>query len=110
MRPAPLARVVVLGASALLLPRGARAQGTAADYQRAEALRERIEGLVVDAAEVPTWVGAGSSQLVYRKSVKGGYAFVLVDAATLRKGPAFDHDRLAAAFVAARDTARPRPA
>jgi dipeptidyl aminopeptidase/acylaminoacyl peptidase len=110
MRSAPLARAVVLCVGAALLPRGGQAQGTAADYQRADGLRDRLEGLVVDAAETPTWVGTGSSQLVYRKSVKGGYAFVLVDAATLRKGPAFDHDRLAAAFVAARDTTKPRPA
>jgi dipeptidyl aminopeptidase/acylaminoacyl peptidase len=87
----------------------ARAQGTAADYARAEGLRARTEGLVVDAAEAPSWVGS-TSQFVYRKSVTGGYAFVLVDAATAQKRPAFDHDRLAAAFATARDTVRPRPA
>ena len=95
-------------AGALQLP--AIAQGTAADYARAEGLRARVEGLVIGAADAPAWVGRGSSRFVYRKSVTGGYAFVLVDAATLEKGPAFDHDRLAAAYVAARDAARPRAA
>jgi len=85
-------------------------QGTAADYARAEGLRARVEGLVVDAADAPAWVGQGSNQFVYRKSVQGGYAFVLVDAATLEKRPAFDHDRLAAGYRIARDTASPRPA
>jgi dipeptidyl aminopeptidase/acylaminoacyl peptidase len=84
-------------------------QGTAADYARSEGLRARVEGKVIDAADAPSWV-PGSDQLVYRKSVSGGYAFMLVDAATLQKHPAFDHDRLAAAFTAARDSATPRPA
>jgi len=95
---------MVLGA------RPAIAQGTATDYARAEGLRTRVEGLVLDAADAPTWVGPGSGQVVYRKSVQGGYAFVLVDAGTLAKRPAFDHDRLAAAFAAARDSMTPRAA
>ena len=78
----------------------ATAQGTAAEYARSEGLRARTEGMVVDAAEAPSWVGPGSSQFVYRKSVKGGFTFILVDAATREKRPAFDHDRLAVAIVA----------
>src|SRR5688572_31517344 len=38
------------------------AQGTAADYTRSEGLRARTDGLVIDAAEAPSWVGPGSSQ------------------------------------------------
>ena len=87
--------------SSFALPSAAAAQGTAAEYARSEGLRARVEGLVVDAAEAPSWVGPGSSQFVYRKSVKGGFSFMLVDAATLEKRPAFDHDRLATAITAA---------
>jgi dipeptidyl aminopeptidase/acylaminoacyl peptidase len=94
----------------LLAPAALAAQGTAADYARAEGLRARYEGLLVDAADAPTWLGERSSRFVYRKSVAGGSAFVLVDAATQEKRPAFDHDRLAAAFVAARNAVTPRPA
>src|SRR5207244_10163591 len=94
----------VLVAAVVAARAAAVAQGTAADYARAEGLRARVEGLVIDAADAPSWVDDGGSQLVYRKSVRGGYAFVLVDAATLAKRPAFDHDRLAAAFAAARDS------
>jgi dipeptidyl aminopeptidase/acylaminoacyl peptidase len=85
------------------------AQGTATDYARSDGFRARVEGTVIDAADAPTWV-PGTDQLVYRKSVSGGYVFMLVDATTLQKHPAFDHDRLAAAFSAARDSATPRPA
>ena len=109
MRSLRLIFVTVLAFGCLTSLRMASAQGTAADYARAEGLRARVEGLVVGAADAPTW-GERGDQVVYRKSVKGGYAFVLVDAATLAKRPAFDHDRLAAAFTAARDTARPQPA
>ncbi|HEY7234454.1 MAG TPA: DPP IV N-terminal domain-containing protein [Gemmatimonadaceae bacterium] len=96
--------------SIALVARPALAQGTAADYARSEGLRARVEGRVLDAADAPAWIGRGSNQFVYRKTVRGGYAFVLVDAATLEKRPAFDHDRLAAAFAAARDSMTPRPA
>ena len=76
------------------MPAALGAQGTAADDAHAE-------GLVVDAADAPTWLGAGNGRFVYRRSVRGGSAFVLVDAATQERRAAFDHDRLAAAFVAA---------
>ena len=101
MKSARLVRLTLLSSSIALSPWTAPAQGTAADYARAEGLRGRIEGLVVDAAEAPTWVGAGSNQFVYRKSATGGFNFMLVDAVTLAKRPAFDHDRLAAAITTA---------
>ena len=44
------------------------AQGTMADYERAFGLEERFDGLVVDAPEVPVWIG--SNRLWYRKSVR----------------------------------------
>src|SRR5688572_2267226 len=101
MRPVRLLRFAALSSSVSLAPSVAASQGTAADYARAEGFRARVEGLVVDAAEAPTWVGRGSNQFMYRKSVRGGNAFVLVDAATLEKRPAFDHDRLAASITSA---------
>jgi dipeptidyl aminopeptidase/acylaminoacyl peptidase len=72
----------------------------APDYARAEGYRARIEGLVVNAAEPATWIG-GTSRFWYRKSVIGGSAFELVDAATLAKRPAFDHEAIAVALSAA---------
>ncbi|MGH7462607.1 MAG: DPP IV N-terminal domain-containing protein, partial [Longimicrobiales bacterium] len=73
------------------------AQGTAADYARSENLNRRLQGLVVNMAALPTWIG-DTNRFWYRKSVDGGNEFVLVDAATAQKQPLFDHARLAAAL------------
>src|SRR5690349_5872096 len=84
----------------LLLPAPGRAQGTLADYERANGLREKYVGLADDLPERANWIGQ-TSRFWYRKAVKGGNEFVLVDAETLAKKPAFDHERLAAALSAA---------
>src|SRR5262245_51793589 len=68
---------------------------TRADYERAQGLREKYISLAVDVPDGVDWVG-NSHRFYYRKSVKGGTQFVLVDAATQQKQPAFDHARLAA--------------
>src|SRR4029079_5214115 len=66
-----------------------------ADYERAQGLREKYTSLAVDVPDGVEWIG-GSHRFSYRKSVKGGAQFVIVDAATQQKQPAFDHARLAA--------------
>src|SRR4051812_18029060 len=83
----------------VLLAPAAFVQGTADDYRRAEELNRRYQGLATDIAEAPHWI-PGTSRLWYRKSVDGGNVFVVADAATKKKQPAFDHDRLAAALSA----------
>src|SRR5687767_16028687 len=94
-------RVVLAGAAAVLLWQGVwqgsvwlSAQGAdvRADYARAASLRERTQGLVVDVADPPVWID-GVPKCWYRKTVPGGSAFVLVDAAAASKAPAFDHAR-----------------
>ena len=75
----------------------APAQGTLADYQRAQGLQEKARGLVVNAPGAANWIG-DSDRFWYTKAVKGGTEFVLVDAAAATKKPAFDHDKLAAAI------------
>jgi len=84
---------------ALCTPLSAAAQGTLADYRRADGLGDRVQGLVVDIAERPSWIG-DTSRFWYRKTVEGGHGFILVDAETRAQGPAFDHERLAAALSA----------
>src|SRR5580658_11104644 len=74
----------------------ANAQLTDADYQRANGLREKLQALAVNLPGPPAWINF--TRFVYRKTVPGGHAFVLCDAATLEKRPAFDHDAIAAAF------------
>ncbi len=102
-----LTRLLCLSVLAIGLVPASRqlaAQGTIPDYQRAMGLRDRYDGLVVDAAETPRWI-AQSNRFWYRKSVKGGHEFVLVDAEAATRAPAFDHARLAAAL--AKELGRP---
>jgi dipeptidyl aminopeptidase/acylaminoacyl peptidase len=73
------------------------AQGTIPDYQRATELRTKYDGLVANVAETPRWVQQ-SNRFWYRKTVKGGHEFVLVDADGGTKTPPFDHAKLAAAL------------
>ena len=98
----PLAAIAAIGC---LTPLNAGGQGTLADYRRAAAVNQQLSGLTVDVAQPPTWLGA--SRFWYRKSVKGGNAFVLVDAATGEKRSLFDHTRLATAL---NSVARPESA
>jgi dipeptidyl aminopeptidase/acylaminoacyl peptidase len=84
----------------MLFPAIIFAQGTAADYERARSLRNKFQRLSVNIPENPNWIEK-TSRFWYRKSVKGGNEFVLVDAETLAKRPAFDHEKLAASLSAA---------
>src|ERR1700748_1995785 len=82
-----------------IAPVGARAQGTLDDYRRAATVNQRLAGLTIGGAENPVLIG--STRFWYRKSVKGGNEFVVVDAASGTKTAAFDHTRLATALSAA---------
>ncbi len=75
----------------------ARAQGTAADYARSRGLRDRLQNLTANVPGPATWIGS-SNRFWYRKTVKGGAEFVIVNAETQQKQPAFDHAKVAAAL------------
>lgn len=81
---------------------GAQRQSTSRDtYARAEALLpDRIQALVLNEQVVAHWLGM-SDEFWYRRETVAGHEFVIVDAATGRKRPAFDHRALAAALGAA---------
>jgi len=87
-------RLLELIAILALSPVPALAQGTPADYARAVGLRARYEGAVVDIAGAPAAI-ARTHRFWYRKSVRGGDQFVIVDADTGQKRPAFDHAQIA---------------
>src|SRR5512135_3518603 len=81
----------VIGAQAKGKPAAGRASTplaapavTQGDYERAAGLREKYQAAIVDIAEPATWIEK-SSRFYYRKSVKGGHQFVLVDAETQQK-------------------------
>jgi len=76
------------------------AQGTLADYQRAQGLQAKARGLVINTAGAINWIG-DSDRFWYSRPVKGGTEFMLVDAVAGVKKSAFDHDRLAAAISVA---------
>ncbi|MBI1765870.1 MAG: DPP IV N-terminal domain-containing protein [Acidobacteria bacterium] len=99
MKHRTLFQTITLLASLLLLPALSFAQVTQADYERAAKLRDRLQGLAVNVPERANWIGQ-TPRFWYRKAVNGGNEFVLVDADTATKRPAFDHEKLAAALSA----------
>src|SRR5438093_5012872 len=87
----------------LAVPSVATAQGTPADYARAEKLRTTYESLVVDIAGPPTAIG-NTHRFWYRKMVRAAEQFVVVDADTQQRQPAFDHEKIAASLSKAAGT------
>jgi hypothetical protein len=92
--------VAVLAGACLSSARTARAQGTIADYQRAMGLRDKYQGLAINVVEAATWIEK-TTRFWYRRSVKGGVEFVVMDATTQVKRSAFDHDKLATTLTLA---------
>jgi Prolyl oligopeptidase family len=88
---------IVVGMSIALAGAKALAQMPRADYDRALELRDKYEALAIGFPEPATWV-PDTSRFWYRRTVSGGREFVLMDAATQLKDPAFDHARLASAL------------
>ncbi len=84
----------------VLVPLPAAAQGTIADYQRAMTLRSRYDGLALNVVDERQWI-RNTNRFWYRRSVKGGHEFVLIDADANTKQPAFDHGRMAEAVSTA---------
>jgi dipeptidyl aminopeptidase/acylaminoacyl peptidase len=81
----------------------ARAQGTAADYDRAQTLAQRFAGKVSHAKVDPHWIS--DTQFWFRSDLgEGKSAFVLADCQAAKLQAAFDHARLAAALSKAAGT------
>jgi dipeptidyl aminopeptidase/acylaminoacyl peptidase len=77
----------------------AQQQDVRADYARAQSLAARIDNKIIGQTTSITWIDA--TKVSYRRSVTGGFEFIVADAATATKMPAFDHARLATAISAA---------
>jgi dipeptidyl-peptidase-4 len=99
--------LLALGIAASAQVAAAQSNGTRADYARAERfLGANAQELVTNDAIQPRWIaGAQGEQFWFRNRTQRGYEFVIVDAATGARRPAFDHARLAAALSVAADTA-----
>ena len=73
---------------------------TAADYAQAERFMDyNVDPLVYHSVERPVWLGDG--RFWTRDAGPDGVTFMLVDPAKKNKGPAFDHEKVAAALDAA---------
>lgn len=71
---------------------------TGEDYARAEALLQgRIGTLVLNEQVIPHWLGT-RDEFWYRRETASGHEFVIVDAASGRQRPAFDHRAMASAW------------
>ena len=100
-------RIVVIVA-AVAGPRTCPAQGTLDDYARADALRDQTRGKVFGGRVVPHFY-AGGDRFWYRGDrADGAHEFLIVDAVSATRRPAFDHARLAAALT--RATEKPHEA
>jgi dipeptidyl aminopeptidase/acylaminoacyl peptidase len=98
--PAVLLAIVATATPALAQE---RRDLTAEDYAHAEQfLGSNTASLVFGATVRPTWLPDG--RLWYRNTIPEGSEFILVDPNRRRRGPAFDHQRLADALSAVSDT------
>src|SRR6185503_19964352 len=102
MRTKHLTLLACVAITGLLTMRGGAAQtpDVRADYDRSNGLNTRIANKMIDVADAPNWI-ENASKFSYRKSVRGGFQFVLVDPVAKTRTAAFDHARLAAALVSA---------
>lgn len=90
-------RIVGLIAVSLVGTALTYAQGTAADYGRANALKAKYEAAAIDIAGPATWIG-NTNRFWYRKLSKGVNEFIIVDAQAFKKQAAFDHAKIAASL------------
>src|SRR5688500_2886386 len=100
MRTAKLVMTATVSCGVGLFPLQVHGQGMPEDYRRAEGLRARLEASAAYLSGPAVWVDSGG-QFWYRRSVKGTNEYVLVDARSGRRRPAFDPQRLATALSAA---------
>jgi len=92
-----------LGVLGPVAPTHLAAQGTLADYQRAERfLGWNARRHVVHDQVNPVWIDG--DRFWFRDRVTDGHRFILVDPTRNEQRPAFDHDRLAASLSLATNT------
>src|SRR5687768_11615200 len=82
-----------------LLPLAAWAQGTKDDYERARLLPERTSNTVFRDQVKAVWLPGGESFWYRNNLPEKKREFILVDAASGTRRPAFNHARLTAALT-----------
>ena len=92
-----LALAAVLWGALAAVPHVA-AQGTRSDYERAANLRRLTENKVFRDRVRPHWLPGGTRFWYRVRTGVDTHEFVLVDAESAARGPAFDHARMAEAL------------
>jgi len=100
-------RIVVIVA-VLAGPRTCRAQGTLDDYARADALHAQTRDKVFGDRVLPHFDADGDRFWYRGDRADGAHEFMIVDAVSATRRPAFDHAKLAAALT--RATEKPHEA
>jgi dipeptidyl aminopeptidase/acylaminoacyl peptidase len=90
-------KVIALASLAALLAQPLTASADPSALRRSLSLREDWMYLTRDLAEPAEWTHEGK-RLHYRKTVEGGFAFVELDARTLKRRAPFDAGKLAVAL------------
>ena len=90
-------RMIAIAASWAMIG-AALAQGSSADYERADSLRERTSGKLMKNRVEPNWIGDSSNFWYRRKTGQGQHRFILVKPNEPSRTDAFDHQQLASAL------------
>src|SRR5262249_11108741 len=107
-RVASMFAVIGLVGILVVAPAQGKAQGTKADYERADALAAKTGGKVFKSRVQPHWLG-GNERFWYRNDLaEGAREFILVDPVKGTRQPAFDHAKVAEALSKA--TGKPQKA
>jgi dipeptidyl aminopeptidase/acylaminoacyl peptidase len=93
----PIRTAAALGTMAFLIGQASFSDPSVNDYEHAIGLRKAWSELTENIAEPSQWI-EDTHQFVYRKTVPGGFQFILMDADSKEKRAAFDHEKLAAAL------------
>src|SRR5437879_5418381 len=98
MKSYPLNFALVLGILCGFAAVTAHAQGTKADYERAESLPKLFGNKVFKTTLKASWF-ANNTKFWHRNDLAGdAREFILVDAVAGKREPAFDHAKVAAAL------------
>jgi dipeptidyl-peptidase-4 len=101
MAPTAGSKLLGLGALLCVLIGPLLGQGSLEDYRRAERfLPQNARKLVLNERVTPNWLDKGS-RFWYKRDLRDGKLFLLVDPALNAVMPAFDHAKVAAALAAA---------
>lgn len=95
-----ITQILVISLSIAFFIQGAFSQGTLADYERAQSLQAKFQAAAVNLPGAANWI-LKTNHFWYRRTVTGGSEIVWVDAESLTRRPAFDHERLAVSLSAA---------